>query len=83
MQVEFLMAPKFKQTDREQIFLLPPDIGDWIPKDDIVHFVIEAAQMVPLENFVFNEKGTGKAQYHPKMMLALLPLLLFSWYLFQ
>jgi transposase len=72
MQVEFLMAPKFKQTDREQIFLLPPDIRDWIPKDDIVHFVIEAAQMVPLENFVFNEKGTGKAQYHPKMMLALL-----------
>jgi transposase len=72
MQVEFLMAPKFKQTDREQIFLLPPDIRDWIPKDDIVHFVIEAAQMVPLEDFVFNETGTGKAQYHPKMMLALL-----------
>ena len=55
-----------------QLYLLPHNLKDWIPEDDIVHFVIEAAGMVPLDDFTVNHKGTGSAQYHPNMMLALL-----------
>jgi len=63
---------KFIQADRNQRYLLPPDLRDWLPADDMVHFVIEACDRVDLKHFRYNERGTGSAQYHPQMMLALL-----------
>ena len=63
---------KFVDCDREQAFLLPPDLRDWIPSDDLAHFVIEAVERVDLGAFKVNHRGTGSAQYHPRMMLALL-----------
>jgi transposase len=62
----------FVDCEREQAFLLPPDLRDWIPEDDLAHFVIEAVERVALGAFKVNERGTGSAQYHPRMMLALL-----------
>jgi transposase len=54
--------------------LLPPDLRDWVPEDDMVHFVIEAVEKMPmrLESFSVNLRGTGSKQYSPRMMLALL-----------
>lgn len=66
------MAANFRTPDRDQIFLMPPRLDEWIQEDDIVHFIIEAAGLVPMGDFQINHKGTGKAQYHPQMMLALL-----------
>lgn len=43
-----------------------------MPENDLAHFVIEAVERVHLGGFKVNWKGTGKAQYHPRMMLALL-----------
>ena len=62
----------FIQADRNQRYLLPPDLRDWIPDDDMVHFVIEACEQVNLRHFRYNTRGSGSAQYHPQMMLALL-----------
>ena len=62
----------FVDCDRDQAFLLPPDLRDWIPADDLAHFVIEAVERVDLGAFKVNHRGTGSAQYHPRMMLALL-----------
>ena len=62
----------FVDCDRDQAFLLPPDLRDWIPSDDLAHFVIEAVERVDLGAFKVNRRGTGSAQYHPRMMLALL-----------
>ena len=61
----------FVDCDRDQAFLLPPDLRDWIPSDDLAHFVIEAVERVDLGAFKVNHRGTGSAQYHPRMMLAL------------
>ena len=66
------MAARYKTIDREQLMLLPYDLKEWIPENDIVHFVIEAVKTVPLGMFASNESGTGDEQYHPHMMLALL-----------
>ena len=66
------MAARYKSVDREQLMLLPYDLKEWIPENDIVHFVIEAVKAVPLGVFTSNENGTGDEQYHPHMMLALL-----------
>lgn len=62
----------FINSDRDQAFLLPPDLRDWLPEDDLAHFVIEAAERVDLSLFKINDRGSGKAQYHPRMMLSLL-----------
>ena len=63
---------KFVDCERNQAFLLPPDLRDWIPEDDLAHFVIEAVERVEMSAFKVNHRGTGSAQYHPRMMLALL-----------
>jgi transposase len=52
--------------------LLPPDLRDWVPEDDMVHFVIEAMEGMQLSTLKVNRRGSGSEQYPPKMMLALL-----------
>lgn len=51
--------------------LLPPDLREWVPTDDMVHFVLEAAEAMDLGHFKVNKRGTGSEQYPPRMMLAL------------
>ncbi len=58
--------PKFLQRDRSQPCLLPPDMRDWLPEDDLAHFVVEAVERVPMDSFQVNERGTGSAQCHPR-----------------
>lgn len=62
----------FVPCERDQAFLLPPDMKDWLPEDDLAHFVIAAAERVSLGAFQVNDRNSGKPQYHPRMMLALL-----------
>lgn len=66
------MGAKFVNVDRETRLLLPVDLREWIPEDDMVHFVIEAVESTPSRVFQVNDRGTGSAQYPPRMMLALL-----------
>ena len=63
---------RFVPSDRRQPFLMPPDLRDWVPKDDLVHFIIEAVERVDMEKFAVNYTGSGSAQYDPRMMLALI-----------
>lgn len=62
----------FVATNYGQDFLLPPSIKDWLPENDMAHFVLGAVERVSMSSFKVNEKGSGAAQYHPRMMLALL-----------
>ena len=62
----------FVPCDRDQAFLLPPDMKDWLPEDDLAHFVIAAAERVSMSAFKINDRNSGKPQYYPPMMLALL-----------
>jgi transposase len=62
----------FIPYDRSQAFLLPPDLRDWIGDDDLVHFITAASERIDIRAFKVNWRGHGKAQYHPRMMLALL-----------
>ena len=66
------MAARFVSVDRNTPMLLPPDLREWVPEDDLVHFVIEAVDRLPLESFRVNHRGTGDKQFPPHMMLALL-----------
>jgi transposase len=66
------MAASFVNVDRNTPMLLPPDLRDWVDEDDLVHFVIEACERLPLESFQVNHRGSGSSQMPPHMMLALL-----------
>lgn len=52
--------------------MLPYDLREWVAGDDLVHFIIEAADRIDIAAFHVSRTGSGKAQYHPRMMLALL-----------
>ncbi|MBD8528310.1 IS5/IS1182 family transposase, partial [Pseudoxanthomonas sp. CAU 1598] len=45
---------KFIVIDHAQALLLPPDLREWVPEDDLVNFVIEAARRVPVTKFKVN-----------------------------
>lgn len=62
----------FIPFNREQSFLLPPELTDWLPADDVAHFIVAAAERVPLTSFQVSDRSGGKPQYHPRLMLALL-----------
>jgi len=66
------MSAKFVNVDRDTPYFLPPDLREWVPKDHLVHFIIDAVERLDLRTAWVNERGSGAAQYPPSMMLALL-----------
>ncbi|AXY23299.1 hypothetical protein CD178_02552 [Komagataeibacter saccharivorans] len=62
----------FIPFDRSQPYLLlPPDLKSWLPADDMAHFIVAAVERVPMSAFCVPVRTRGKAQYHPRLMLAL------------
>ena len=66
------MAARFINLDRQTAMFLPCDLRDWVPAGHIVHFILEAVEQIPTEEFRVNHRGSGSEQYPPGMMLALL-----------
>ena len=66
------MSARFINIDRDTPMLFPPDLREWLPKNSIVHFIIDAVEMLDTKHFSINHRGTGSAQYPPRMMLTLL-----------
>ena len=62
----------FIPFNRDQTFLLPPDLRAWVPDDDLAHFIVAAVERVPIGAFRTGSQSGGKPQYHPRLMLALL-----------
>ena len=67
------MAQNFIDCDREQGFLLPPDVRDWLPEDHLARFVIQVVKQLDLDGFyrAYREDGHGRAAYDPRMMVGL------------
>ncbi len=80
------MGVRFKPVDREQQYLLPPSLNDWVPEGDLSYFVVDVTEELDLSAFrrhyevaVDAETGeerakaaSGQPAFHPKMMVALL-----------
>lgn len=68
------MAQFFREPDRRQRFLLPVDMMDWLPGDDIVHLIVDAVDLMDLSAFEAARKvgGPGQAPLSPRMLLTLL-----------
>jgi transposase len=64
------MAQNFIAVDRDQVFLLPPSLRDWVPSDHLAWFVIDAVKEMDLSAIfsVYRPDGHGRPAYHPAMM---------------
>jgi len=70
----FPMALSYKPVDRDQLFLLPPDIRKWLPEDHLAFFVLDVVERIDtgaLHDSHPND-GAGRQAYDPEMLLALL-----------
>src|SRR5215207_7226357 len=68
------MAQNFIEGRREQGFLLPPDVREWLAADHLAWFVIEAVDEMDLSAFyaAYRADGHGRAAYEPSVMVALI-----------
>jgi transposase len=67
------MARDYRPVDREQEFLLPPSMAEWLPEDHLVWFVIAAVARLDSAAFHARAKrgGAGRRGYDPQMLLTL------------
>jgi transposase len=68
------VAQNFLLGDREQLWLMPPSVADWLPEGHLARFVVDVVDEFDLDAFVagYREDGRGGAAYPPRMMVALL-----------
>src|SRR5689334_20442789 len=68
------MAKGYRPVDRDQVFLFPPDMREWLPGDHPVWLVIEALGRMDTSAFHARRRtgGAGAAGYDPDMVLAVL-----------
>jgi transposase len=68
------MAYNFLRGDRDQPFLLPPDLRDWLPADHLAWFVRDVVDQLDLDSFYLAHRndGHGHPAYDPKTLLGVL-----------
>jgi transposase len=68
------MAYNFLACDRDQAFLLPPDLRDWLPADHLAWFVLDVVDQLDLGPFLaaYRADGHGRAAYQLRMLLGVL-----------
>ena len=68
------MAVNVRPGDRDQVFLLPPSMRDWLPEDHLAFFVLDVVAELDLTAFYrsYRADGRGGAVYDPVLMLAVL-----------
>jgi transposase len=68
------MARGYRPVERDQQFLLPPNMADWLADDHLVWFILDAVEQ--LDTSAFHQRrrtgGVGRAGYDPDMLVALL-----------
>src|SRR3954466_8522461 len=68
------MGARFIGCDRDQVFLMPPSLRDWVPDGHLVWTVLDAVAELDLSAVyaVYRVDGRGRPAYEPSMMVALL-----------
>ncbi len=74
MSEEREMAYNFVSCDRDQAYLLPPSLREWLPEKDLAWFVMDAVEQMDLSSLYakYRADGWGAAAFEPKMMTTLL-----------
>src|SRR5687767_1567514 len=68
------VAYNFLASDRDQQYLMPPSVRDWLPEGHLAWFVLDVVGALDLSAFHgrYRPDGRGGAAYDPAVMVALL-----------
>ncbi len=68
------MALSYLPVDRDQLFLLPPNMREWLAEDHLVWLVLELVEQLDTSGLHAQHPndGAGRRAYDPEMLLALL-----------
>jgi transposase len=68
------MSANVRVADRDQLWLMPPSLADWLPEDHLAWFVLDVVEELDLTAFYANLRpdGRGGASYDPSVILAVL-----------
>jgi transposase len=68
------MARSYRPVVRDQEFLLPPNMADWLAGDHMVWFVLDVVEHLDTSALHAERRigGVGRAGYDPDMLLALM-----------
>jgi transposase len=63
----------FLAVERDQVFLMPPSLTEWLEEDHLAWFVLDAVEQMDLSAFHADCRadGWGRAAHDPEMMVAL------------
>jgi transposase len=72
------MAQNYTDCNRDQLYLLPPRMRDWLGEEHFVWFLLDAVEQMDLSAFHAAHRSDGKGQkaHHPSIML---PVLLYGY----
>ena len=63
---------RFIPVHRQQPYLLPPSVDEWLPDNPLARFIVEVIAPLDLRRLVGRYRGRGSAAHHPSVRLALL-----------
>jgi transposase len=68
------VSEHFLPCERDQQYLMPVSLREWLPEDHLAWFVIDAVDQMELEAVyaAYRSDGWGAAAHEPKMMVGLL-----------
>jgi transposase len=64
------MRQNFIACDRDQAYLMPPSLVDWVAEDHLVWSILDSVEELDLDRFYadYRADGHGRPAYDPKMM---------------
>jgi len=64
----------FREYNPDQLYLLPPDMKDWLPDGDLSYFIMDVVRGLDLSAIYADYDGSkgGQPPYDPEMMVCLL-----------
>ena len=68
------MAYNLLRWDREQGYLMPPSVREWLREEDLAWCIVDAVEHMDLGEFyaAYRDDGWGAAAYDPAMMVGVL-----------
>lgn len=66
------MSSKFRDDSRNQLFLFPPSVQEWLPEDHLARFIVDIVSQLDLSKIRREYTVRGSQAYQPEMMVALL-----------
>jgi transposase len=63
---------RFQAVRRNEVYLLPPAIQDWLPERHLARFVVDIVDVLDLSEIERTYGNKGTEAYHPSLLLSLI-----------